>query len=57
MKKVFYNEFMLDEEQLQDIDILISEGLRYEELENEKYSHMLAGNKEQIEDAKDILSY
>lgn len=55
-KKLFYNSYMLDSEQLQDLDKLISKGLKHTELENMRYTDMLTSEQELLEEAQYIIS-
>jgi hypothetical protein len=56
MAKIFYNEYMLDSDILQEIDSLIEKGLEHTSLENQQYSDVLIGNADLIRQAEDIIN-
>lgn len=58
ISKVYYKSWMLDGEQLEEIDNLVEQGLEcYELNESSKYSHVVIGKSELLEEVIDVIQY
>ncbi len=57
MKKIYFNGYMLDSEQWQDLDVMIASGrVGHRELENKRYSDVLMFDENCEDEVLDLLA-